>query len=73
MKNISYRLWFCFSEVGRIIVGIPKGARIQTLFITDGKTTQLTGQCMFFTRLRTDVEVCQRTFGDVMHLFNVYL
>ena len=57
-----------FIEQGRLISGHPRGAQMMRVSATDGTEQRLTGACMYFIRLNTDVALTQQK--DVGYRYN---
>lgn len=56
-----------YLDSGRIVT-LPKGAKMQRLFVTNGLEEGLTGQCIFFLRCKPDVVLSQRNIHEVSTL-----
>ena len=53
-------LFIIFVEQGRFIPGHPRGAQMMRVSATDGTEQGLTGACLYFIRLKTDVALTQQ-------------
>ena len=57
---------FLFIECGRTIPGVAKGAVTKRLFITSGTGEKLTGICLYFIRLKTDINITIKNVSEVI-------
>ena len=52
-------------DCGRVIPGLAKGAVTKRLFVTSGTGEKLTGICVYFIRLKTDINISIKNITEV--------
>ena len=69
--------WLLFSECGRTIAGVTKGAKMMRLYIDNAAPEKLKGLCIFFVRCQNDTainiknihEVCLPFLKEIVNIF----
>ena len=61
-------LFHICSDCGRAIPGLAKGAVTKRLFVTSGTGEKLTGICVYFIRLKTDVNLSIKNIAEVKYI-----
>lgn len=52
-------------ECGRTMPGASKGCMAKRMFITSGTGEKLTGICVYFIRLKTDINISIKNVSEV--------
>jgi len=53
------------AECGRVITGVPRGTLISRLFLTTGTGGKIAGICIYFTRVKTSVNITIKNVAEV--------
>lgn len=57
--------WHLFSECGRTIPGVPKGAKMMRIYVDNAAPEKLKGLCVVFVRCHNEVAINSKTIYEV--------